>query len=78
MAQFKPSWLLYGATGYTGALIAEMAKARGAEPILAGRNADKLKILAEKLGPLHRPRLETACIIWTSLAKFTQYGRYNV
>lgn len=50
MAQFKPSWLLYGATGYTGALIAEMAKARGAEPILAGRNADKLKILAEKLG----------------------------
>jgi len=50
MAQFKPSWLLYGATGYTGALIAEMAKARGAEPILAGRNANKLKILAEKLG----------------------------
>ena len=48
MAQFKPSWLLYGATGYTGALIAEMAKARGAEPILAGRNAIKLKILAMK------------------------------
>ena len=50
MAQFKPSWLLYGATGYTGQLIAEMAKARGAEPILAGRDADKLKILSEKLG----------------------------
>jgi short subunit dehydrogenase-like uncharacterized protein len=50
MAQFKPSWLLYGATGYTGTLIADMAKARGAEPILAGRNAEKLKALAEKLG----------------------------
>ncbi len=50
MAQFKPSWLLYGATGYTGTLIAELAKARGAEPILAGRDANKLKILAEKMG----------------------------
>ena len=49
MAQFKPSWLLYGATGYTGKLITEMAKTRGAEPILAGRDANKLKILAEKL-----------------------------
>ena len=54
MAQFKPSWLLYGATGYTGALIAQMAKARGEEPILAGRNAEKLKALAETLGLKHR------------------------
>lgn len=50
MAQFKPSWLLYGATGYTGALIAQMAKARGEEPILGGRHAEKLKPLADSLG----------------------------
>jgi short subunit dehydrogenase-like uncharacterized protein len=50
MAQFKPSWLLYGATGYTGRLIAEMAKARGFEPILAGRDAAKLEPLAQQLG----------------------------
>jgi short subunit dehydrogenase-like uncharacterized protein len=54
MVQFKPSWLLYGATGYTGELIAEMAKARGAEPILAGRNEQKLKPIAERLGLKYR------------------------
>jgi short subunit dehydrogenase-like uncharacterized protein len=54
MAQFKPSWLLYGATGYTGNLIAEAAKAKGFEPILAGRNAQKLQALSEKIGLKHR------------------------
>jgi hypothetical protein len=32
-------WMIYGANGYTGALIAREAKKRGAAPILAGRNA---------------------------------------
>jgi short subunit dehydrogenase-like uncharacterized protein len=50
MAQFKPSWLIYGATGFTGRLIAETAKAAGAEPILAGRNAEKLQAIAGPLG----------------------------
>ncbi len=50
MAQFRPSWLLYGATGYTGRIIAEAAKARGFEPILAGRNATALAELATQLG----------------------------
>ena len=54
MAQFKPSWLLYGASGYSGALIAEAAKARGLEPILAGRSAATLAPLAEKLGLKYR------------------------
>jgi short subunit dehydrogenase-like uncharacterized protein len=35
-------WLLYGATGYTGSLIARMAAERGMRPILAGRDAAKL------------------------------------
>ena len=37
-----PEWLLYGANGYTGELIARHAKARGMTPILAGRNRDAI------------------------------------
>lgn len=43
------SWMLYGATGYTGTMIAEEAVRRGHRPILAGRNAEKLRFLAERL-----------------------------
>jgi short subunit dehydrogenase-like uncharacterized protein len=42
--------LMYGATGYTGRLIAKAARDRGARPILAGRNLDKVKRVAEPLG----------------------------
>jgi short subunit dehydrogenase-like uncharacterized protein len=42
--------LLYGATGYTGKLIARAAHQQGLKPILAGRNADKLRAVAEPLG----------------------------
>lgn len=44
----KP-WLLYGATGRTGTLIAEEAVARGHRPVLAGRDPDRLRRLAERL-----------------------------
>jgi short subunit dehydrogenase-like uncharacterized protein len=43
------NWLLYGAYGYTGKLIARQAKDRGHNPVLAGRSAEKLIPLAEKL-----------------------------
>jgi short subunit dehydrogenase-like uncharacterized protein len=43
-------WLIYGAAGYTGRLIAEAALRRGHQPILAGRSAAKLRPLAERLG----------------------------
>jgi len=42
-------WVLYGATGYTGVLLAEEAARRGHRPVLAGRNADKLRALGERL-----------------------------
>jgi short subunit dehydrogenase-like uncharacterized protein len=42
--------LIYGATGYTGKLIAKAAGRRGARPILAGRNLDKVKAVADPLG----------------------------
>ncbi|MFJ1585668.1 saccharopine dehydrogenase family protein [Streptomyces sp. NPDC088197] len=48
------TWLLYGATGYTGRLIARRAAALGQRPVLAGRNAAKLVPLAAELGLEHR------------------------
>jgi hypothetical protein len=33
------SWMLYGAAGHTGALIAQHARQGGHQPVLAGRNA---------------------------------------
>jgi short subunit dehydrogenase-like uncharacterized protein len=44
------AFLLYGANGYTGQIIAELARERGLAPILAGRAADKVRPLAERLG----------------------------
>src|SRR3954471_13881377 len=41
---------VYGATGYTGRLVAAELRRRGAEFVLAGRNPAKLEILAEELG----------------------------
>ncbi len=50
----KP-WLLYGAYGYTGRLIAEVAVDRGLSPVLAGRDPDRTRALAEQLKLEHRP-----------------------
>jgi short subunit dehydrogenase-like uncharacterized protein len=43
-------WLLYGANGYTGELIAREAARRGQRPILAGRSREKVEALARELG----------------------------
>ena len=43
-------FLLYGAYGYTGELIARYCKQFNLTPILAGRNEAKLKAVAEKYG----------------------------
>ena len=42
-------FLLYGANGYTGELIARYAAQYGLEPIVAGRDAAKIRPLAERL-----------------------------
>jgi short subunit dehydrogenase-like uncharacterized protein len=42
-------WMIYGANGYTGELIAREANERGAAPILAGRNAAKIAEMAREL-----------------------------
>ncbi len=47
------NFLIYGAYGYTGELIAREAAARGMSPLLAGRDPDKTGALANELGLDH-------------------------
>jgi short subunit dehydrogenase-like uncharacterized protein len=37
------SWMIYGANGYTGELIAREVVSRGLMPVLAGRTAAKVE-----------------------------------
>jgi short subunit dehydrogenase-like uncharacterized protein len=45
-----PRIVVFGATGYTGRLTAERLVAQGARPLLAGRSAQRLEELAQRLG----------------------------
>ncbi len=47
-------WLLYGANGYTGELIAREAVRRGMKPVLAGRRAAPIAALAKELNCEYR------------------------
>jgi short subunit dehydrogenase-like uncharacterized protein len=49
----KNVFLLYGANGYTGRLIAAYASQYGLVPMLAGRSAAPLQVLAKELGLEH-------------------------
>ncbi len=44
------NWLIYGAYGFTGKLLAEEAIRRGHNPVLAGRSAERLVSLGRQLG----------------------------
>lgn len=48
-------WILYGANGYTGQLIARQAVTEGLRPILAGRDAGAVGRIAGELGLEARP-----------------------
>jgi short subunit dehydrogenase-like uncharacterized protein len=48
------TFLLYGANGYTGDLIARRAVAIGLRPVLAGRTSQAVARLADELGLEHR------------------------
>jgi short subunit dehydrogenase-like uncharacterized protein len=48
-------FLLYGSYGYTGSLIADLAVKNGMQPILAGRDAIRLKAQADRLGLAYLP-----------------------
>lgn len=43
-------WMIYGANGYTGELIAREAARRGLQPVLAGRRRASIETLADTLG----------------------------
>jgi short subunit dehydrogenase-like uncharacterized protein len=53
-AQRMKKLLIYGAAGYTGAMVAEQAKAAGLNVEIAGRDAAKLRKLAERLSVPYR------------------------
>jgi short subunit dehydrogenase-like uncharacterized protein len=46
----EPTFLIYGANGFTGALIAERARDRGLRPILAGRSREAVEAIGARLG----------------------------
>lgn len=43
-------WMIYGANGYTGELVAREAARRGFKPVLAGRRRESVEALASSLG----------------------------
>jgi short subunit dehydrogenase-like uncharacterized protein len=49
----QKQWMIYGANGYTGELIAREARRRGESPVLAGRS-NRVERLAQELGFEHR------------------------
>jgi short subunit dehydrogenase-like uncharacterized protein len=48
------AWMIYGAYGYTGRLVAALATERGELPILAGRDERRLRDLGELFELEHR------------------------
>jgi NAD(P)-dependent dehydrogenase (short-subunit alcohol dehydrogenase family) len=79
--------VLFGATGYTGTLTARALVAQGARPVLAGRNAEALRVLADELGGLETARadvndprsvralVERNDVLVTTVGPFAEYGR---
>src|SRR5690606_21372100 len=74
-------FLIYGATGYTGNLIAREAARRGLRPILAGRSPGRLEPLARELGlawrafPLDRPDLSGCALVLHCAGPFIETSR---
>ena len=78
--------VLLGATGYTGRLTAEALVARGARPVLAGRSAQRLDPLAQRLGGLEtatadvtdaasvRGLVEAGDVLVTTVGPFGELG----
>jgi short subunit dehydrogenase-like uncharacterized protein len=79
--------VLFGATGYTGRLVAHSLVGRGAQPVLAARNERTLAELAEELGgglethiaDVSRPEtvralVEKGDVLVTTVGPFLKYG----
>jgi len=74
-------WMIYGANGYTGQLVAETAKARGLTPVLAGRSEESVRAIAQRLElpwrafPLDKPDLAGASLVLHCAGPFSQTSR---
>src|ERR671935_2457585 len=78
--------VLFGATGYTGDLTARALVARGARPVLAGRDKARVRALAEELGGLEwkvadvarpdsvRALVERGDVLVSTVGPFTRWG----
>jgi len=78
--------VLFGATGYTGRLVASALVGRGARPVLAARSADRVRRLAEELGGLEsatadvsqpgsiRALVERGDVLLSTVGPFLRYG----
>jgi short subunit dehydrogenase-like uncharacterized protein len=78
--------VVFGATGYTGRLVVEALIQRGRRPTLAGRDARRLKALADELGGLDsavadvsRPAsvaglVEAGDVLATTVGPFARWG----
>ncbi|MBV9160461.1 MAG: saccharopine dehydrogenase NADP-binding domain-containing protein [Pseudonocardiales bacterium] len=60
--------VLFGATGYTGRRVAEAMVRRGLRPILAGRNAERLAALTQRLKKPGLGKLDVVCADISDLA----------
>jgi short subunit dehydrogenase-like uncharacterized protein len=75
------TWMIYGANGYSGELIAREAAASGLRPVLAGRRADQIQPLANALGLAHRvfpsdaPRLDGIGLVLNCAGPFSATAR---
>ncbi|MGW4365735.1 saccharopine dehydrogenase family protein [Nocardia takedensis] len=81
-----PKIIVFGATGYTGRLVAEVLVAGGAAPVLAARNPDALAKLAADLGGADtavadvtdpgsvRALLDRGDVLVTTVGPFLRYG----
>jgi short subunit dehydrogenase-like uncharacterized protein len=78
--------VLFGATGYTGRLVAEAMVERGLRPVLAARGRDKLEQMAAELGGLEsavadvanpagvRALVERGDVLVTTVGPFSRWG----
>src|SRR6516165_6491916 len=68
----RTEWMIYGANGYTGRLVAAEARRRDLRPVLAGRRADPIEKLAAELGlPVRVFGLDDATAAAAAIANMT-------
>ena len=76
------TWMIYGAYGYTGRLVAALAAERGELPVLAGRDERRLRELGELFELEHRafdlakgPALAVAAVLAVGALVFWRVRR---